>query len=87
MHHVKQPIHGLEQHKGISAIYPPSNGVIKCGCHSCNKDVNLQSGFADINKGPFKYLCSKCAIIAIGGNKAAELILFAQEKSRINRPT
>lgn len=69
---------GLATYKGFAAIYPPSDGVIRCGCTSCKRDVSLSRGFVENNK----YLCASCTTTAIGSNRAFDLLLYAQEKCR-----
>ena len=70
----------LQEFKNIRAIYPPTPGIIACGCYSCGKDVKLDVGFVDMTKQPFKgYLCANCANMAISGNKCSELLAYAQE--------
>lgn len=77
----------LEEFKGIRAIYPPAPAVrLPCACYSCGKDVYTDKGFVDMAKLPFKgYLCANCTIVTIGGMKAAELQMYAQERYRENK--
>lgn len=73
----------MQEYKNIRAIYPPTNGTIPKACYSCGGDVKLDCGFADMTKPPFKgYLCQACTVVAIGGNKAAELLQDSQDKAR-----
>jgi len=75
--------YGIEEYKGIRAIYPPTPGTIHNACTSCGKDVKTDCGFAEPAGKPYKaYLCKDCAVIAIGGDRCAELLLWAQETYR-----
>lgn len=76
----------LQEYKNIRAIYPPSEGVIKCACYSCGKDVELNNGFVDMTKEPYKgYLCASCAAVSIGGDNCSELLMYSQETFRKSR--
>lgn len=73
----------MQEYKNIRAIYPPKIGTICKACYSCGNDVKTDKGFADLSKPAFKgFLCASCATIAIGGNKCAELLEWAQETYR-----
>lgn len=73
-------VYGIEEYKGIRAIYPPENKTISGGCTSCNGDVKMHVGFIDVVKK--EYLCKHCATSSIGSIKLSELLLFSQEKNR-----
>ena len=46
----------LQEYKNIRAIYPPTPGIIACGCDSCGKDVKLNDGFVDMTKQPLEII-------------------------------
>jgi hypothetical protein len=73
----------IEEYKGIRCIYPPTAGILSHLCSSCKRNVNTDCGFVDMSMPQSKgYLCSRCATIAIGGNRCCALLQFAQEKYR-----
>lgn len=70
----------IEEYKGIRAIYPPTEGVISCGCSSCGRDIKTDMGFVELAKRT--YLCASCTKTAIGGIRASYLLEWAQNKYR-----
>lgn len=70
----------------ITAIYPPTSHVLAGACHSCGSDVRCDNGFADLDKRPFRgYLCSRCAMTAIGGTECSRLLQESQDRERESR--